>query len=160
MCNLLFLNIIIAFVIDTYSSIEETLQQEKRQRTKKIQKMDMDDEDKSLLRELNDNPGQFTRIMQILNSKGEETPRNSKQTKFRISNMNRNLNESRESSPLDTESRYSIISENAKATKMRNQQELGSFYKKLRDGMQKEDSDSEFDSEGTSEMLTEDVEND
>ena len=74
--------------------------------------------------------------------------------------MNRNLNESRESSPLDTESRYSIISENAKATKMRNQQELGSFYKKLRDGMQKEDSDSEFDSEGTSEMLTEDVEND
>ena len=78
MCNLLFLNIIIAFVIDTYSSIEETLQQEKRQRAKKIQKMDMDDEDKSLLRELNDNPGQFTRIMQILNSKGEETPRNSR----------------------------------------------------------------------------------
>ena len=82
----------------------------------------MDDEDKSLLRELNDNPGQFTRIMQILNSKGEETPRNSKQTKFRISNMNRNLNDSgRESSPLDTESRYSMISENAKATKNRNQ---------------------------------------
>lgn len=26
MCNLLFLNIIIAFVIDTYTSIEETLQ--------------------------------------------------------------------------------------------------------------------------------------
>ena len=29
MTNLLFLNIIIAFVIDTYTSIEETLQQEK-----------------------------------------------------------------------------------------------------------------------------------
>ena len=58
MCNLLFLNIIIAFVIDTYTSIEETLQQEKRQRSKSsgLQKMDMD-EDKSLLRELNDNPG-------------------------------------------------------------------------------------------------------
>ena len=54
--NLLFLNIIIAFVIDTYSSIEETLQQEKRQRANKLQKLDMD-EDKSLLRELNDNPG-------------------------------------------------------------------------------------------------------
>ena len=32
MTNLLFLNIIIAFVIDTYTSIEETLQQEKQQR--------------------------------------------------------------------------------------------------------------------------------
>lgn len=32
MTNLLFLNIIIAFVIDTYTSIEATLQQEKQQR--------------------------------------------------------------------------------------------------------------------------------
>ena len=36
LCNFLFLNIIIAFVIDTYSSIEETLQQEKIQKARKL----------------------------------------------------------------------------------------------------------------------------
>ena len=75
MTNLLFLNIIIAFVIDTYTSIEETLQQEKQQREiqdRFQERIKYNDDDKSLLRELNDNPGQFTRIMQILNSKNED----------------------------------------------------------------------------------------
>ena len=75
MTNLLFLNIIIAFVIDTYTSIEETLQQEKQQREiqdRFQERIKYNDDDKSLLRELNDNPGQFTRIMQILNSKNDD----------------------------------------------------------------------------------------
>ena len=62
-------------------------------------------------------------------------------------------------SPLDPNSRYSLLSENSKAVKTKNEQELSSFYKRLRDGMQREDSeDSGMDSEVTSELLTEDVE--
>ena len=111
-----------------------------------------DDEDKSLLRELNDNPGQFTRIMQILNSKNDETPRHSNVKKIRISNMSKNLSESISPDP----SRYSILSENSKAMKNKNDQELGSFYKKLKDGMKREMSDdSGEDSEVTSDLLTE-----
>ena len=80
MTNLLFLNIIIALVIDTYTSIEETLQQEKQQLllsqpSDKLLGKGKDGDQaqaKSLLRELNDNPGQFTRIMQILNVKRDE----------------------------------------------------------------------------------------
>ena len=63
MTNLLFLNIIIAFVIDTYASIQETVQQEAQQlqlqsnsNKKKDKEKEEVDVSKSLLRELNDNP--------------------------------------------------------------------------------------------------------
>ena len=90
--------------------------------------------------------------MQILNSKIDETPRHSNVKKIRISNMSKNLSESTSPDP----SRYSIISENSKAMKNRNDQELSSFYRKLKDGMKHEISDdSGEDSELTSELLTE-----
>ena len=66
--------------------------------------------------------------------------------------MSKNLSESTSPDP----SRYSIISENSKAMKNRNDQELSSFYRKLKDGMKHEISDdSGEDSEMTSELLTE-----
>ena len=90
--------------------------------------------------------------MQILNSKIDETPRHSNVKKIRISNMSKNLSESNSPDP----SRYSMISENSKAMKNRNDQELSSFYRKLKDGMKHEISDdSGEDSELTSELLTE-----
>ena len=100
--------------------------------------------------------------MQILNSKSEDTPRHSRAKKIRISNMSKNLSErDAAGSPLDPNSRYSMLSENSKAVKTKNEQELSSFYKRLRDGMQREDSeDSGMDSEVTSELLTEDVDTD
>ena len=74
LANLIFVNIIIAFVIDTYQSIDETLEAERE--AKEMQHSE-DGEDgnslksqgkqNSLLQELNNNPAQFTRIMEILN---------------------------------------------------------------------------------------------
>ena len=62
LANLIFVNIIIAFVIDTYQSIDETLEAEKEAKDSNRDK----DVENSILKELNNNPAQFTRIMEIL----------------------------------------------------------------------------------------------
>ena len=72
--NLIFVNIIIAFVIDTYQSIDETLAAEVEAKEMTAQSLDEDGagnlnkKTTSLLQELNNDPAQFSRIMEILNS--------------------------------------------------------------------------------------------
>lgn len=58
LANLIFVNIIIAFVIDTYQSIDETLQAEveaKEMNVKKDKRLDTNSQS-SILQELNNNP--------------------------------------------------------------------------------------------------------
>ena len=162
MTNLLFLNLIISFVIDTFTSIELTLQEEKRQKEMAQGGKKDDDDDKSLLRELNDNPGQFTRIMSILNS-----------------SMRKNQDEEGSPMPMITDTqdddsrpaalsisgesfsnpsfRSSILSPNSKEKRRQNESELKSFYKRLRGNTVSEESEEESGSgsDVTSEMETE-----
>jgi len=61
LANLIFVNIIIAFVIDTYQSIDETLKAEREAKENENNKDHSHTEEKqesanSLLKELNDNP--------------------------------------------------------------------------------------------------------
>ena len=68
LANLIFVNIIIAFVIDTYQSIDETLKAEQEAKELNANPDErMKQPSNSLLQELNNNPTQFTRIMEILN---------------------------------------------------------------------------------------------
>ena len=70
LANLIFVNIIIAFIIDTYLSIDETLAAEKQAKAMKHDQPENNgtgQETHSLLAELNNNPAQFTSIMEILN---------------------------------------------------------------------------------------------
>ena len=74
LANLIFINIIIAFIIDTYQSIDLTLKAEsdaRKLKNKKINPETAEAGSNSLLRELNNNPAQFTRIMEILNQQQE-----------------------------------------------------------------------------------------
>ena len=78
LANLIFVNIIIAFVIDTYQSIDETLQVEVEAKEMTKSQLEEDEDGPngqrqnkkttSLLQELNNDPAQFSRIMEILNS--------------------------------------------------------------------------------------------
>lgn len=77
LANLIFVNIIIAFVIDTYQSIDETLQAEieakelaryKEENDGQVNPVHSHGKTTSLLEELNNDPAQFSRIMEILNS--------------------------------------------------------------------------------------------
>ena len=110
------------------------------------------DGDRSLLRELNDNPGQFTRIMQILNSKQTdeaESPRQSKVIRISGASAGDMITDG-------TSERTSLMSEHAKKTKKKNAEELGSFYRKLREGIKEEDSeDGSAGSDATSDLMTE-----
>ena len=75
LANLIFINIIIAFIIDTYQSIDLTLKAEsdaRRLQNRKINPVSAEDGNNSLLKELNNNPAQFTRIMEILNQQQEK----------------------------------------------------------------------------------------
>ena len=70
LANLIFINIIIAFIIDTYQSIDLTLKAEseaKKLKNKQNNPTSTKQGMNSLLKELNNNPAQFTRIMEILN---------------------------------------------------------------------------------------------
>lgn len=73
LANLIFVNIIIAFVIDTYQSIDETLKAESEAKELNANPEErMKQPSNSLLQELNNNPTQFTRIMEILNQLQEQ----------------------------------------------------------------------------------------
>ena len=67
--------------------------------------------------------------MQILNSKHDdnESPKFGKS--IRVSGISNDV------SPTEPSVRGSMLSEHSKAVKKKNEQELGSFYRKLRDGM-------------------------
>ena len=96
MANLIFMNIIIAFVIDTYQSLDETLQAEqeaKAMKGGKKSKHSPSDDDRSLLQELNNNPIQFLRIMEILEKHSQTGDGQSNSGSFtkrnkRLSNVN------------------------------------------------------------------------